>query len=236
MTKTYCKPLRRGASWRSQNFGDNATIYGPHSGNDEACPVGTSVYAAGDGVIEFAGQFDDSYADNLLWLLRMGGNVMVLNCGDNEPSFVYAHLNKFHVKTGDSVVKGQVIADSGNSGTATTGAHLHVEAIPPKYNLNSKLLGRVNPDSYMTEWPEDVITKHIPLQGDKTMKPVITLMSPGDGTIWATVDFITRWHVPSPQWIQHYLNIEKAGWIEIRRSGTGAESHIQKVPAFGAAL
>lgn len=156
MGKTYCKPLKRGASWRSQNFGASSTIYGPHSGNDEACNIGTPVHAAGDGVVEFAGVFDDTYADNLLWLHKMGGNVLVLNCGDDEPSFVYAHLNKFHVKQGDRVSKGQHIADSGNSGTATTGAHLHVEAIPPGYNLNSHLLGRVNPDFYMTEWPEDV--------------------------------------------------------------------------------
>jgi len=159
MTKTYCKPLQRGTSWRSQNFGDNLTIYGPHSGNDEACEIGTPVHAAGDGVIEFAGQFDDTYADNLLWLMNMGGNVEVLNCGDDEPSFVYAHLDRFTVKTGDQVTKGQVIAYSGNTGTATTGAHLHVEAIPPGYNLNSKLLGRVNPDIYLTEWPEDITTE-----------------------------------------------------------------------------
>lgn len=157
MSKTYCRPLKRGDSWRSQNFGENATQYGPHSGNDEACNSGTPVHAAGDGVIEWAGEFDDSYEDNLLWLLRMGGNVAVLNCGDDEPSFVYAHLSTFYVRPGDTVKKGQVIALSGNTGYATTGAHLHVEAIPPGYVLNSPLLGRVNPDLYLTEWPEDLV-------------------------------------------------------------------------------
>lgn len=154
--KTYCKPLKRGSSWRSQNFGENATQYGPHSGNDEACNIGTPVHAAGDGVIEWAGEFDNSYQDNLLWLLDMGGNVAVLNCGSDEPSFVYAHMSSFYVRPGDRVVKGQVIGLSGNSGYATTGAHLHVEAIPPGYVLNSPLLGRVNPDLYLTEWPEDI--------------------------------------------------------------------------------
>ena len=155
--KTYCRPLRRGVSWRSQNFGDRATIYGAHSGNDEACNSGTPVYAAGDGVIEWAGEFDDSYENNLLWLLRMGGNVAVLNCGDDEPSFVYAHLSAFFVNAGDKVRKGQLIALSGATGTAVTGPHLHVEAIPPGYVLNSPLYGRVNPDKYLTEWPEDII-------------------------------------------------------------------------------
>lgn len=152
----YCKPFRRGVSWRSQNFGDNATVYGPHTGNDDAADIGTPVHAAGNGYIDWAGEFDDTYSDNLLWLLRMGGNILVLNCGADEPSFVYGHLSGFTVQRGDWVRKGQVIAYSGNTGTATTGAHLHTEAIPPGYALNSPMLGRVNPDIYLTEWPEDI--------------------------------------------------------------------------------
>jgi len=167
----YCKPFKRGVSWRSQNFGDNATVYGPHSGNDEAAPIGTPVHAAGDGVVEWAGEFDDTYHDNLLWLLRMGGNILVLNCGDAEPSFVYGHLHSFTVKRGDRVRKGQVIGLSGNTGTATTGAHLHVEAIPPGYVLNSPLLGRVNPDIYLTEWPEDINTGSLSYASE-TIKPL----------------------------------------------------------------
>jgi len=122
--------------------------------------VGTPVHAAGDGVIEWAGEFDDSYADNMYWLLNMGGNVAVLNCGDDDPTFIYAHLSTFYVRPGERVAKGQVIALSGNSGYATTGAHLHVEAMPPGYVLNSYLLGRVNPDKYLTEWPENIIEEN----------------------------------------------------------------------------
>lgn len=157
---TYCRPFKRGVSWRSQNFGANPNngTNGPggHSGNDEACPIGSEVHAAGDGVVEYAGQFDDTYADNLLWLIDFGGNILVLNCGDNEPTFIYAHLSKFLVKPGDRVRKGQVVALSGNSGTRSTGPHCHNEAIPPGYVLNSPTLGRVNPDVYLTEWPEDI--------------------------------------------------------------------------------
>jgi hypothetical protein len=245
---TYCKPFKRGHSRRTQNYASNPGGYNPptgHTGNDEAAPTGTPVHAAGDGVIEYAGTFDDSYHDNFLWLLHYGGNIIVLNCGDNEPSFVYAHLDSFTVKPGQRVTKAQVIGYSGNTGAATTGPHLHVEAIPAGYVLNSPNLGRVNPDRYLTEWPEDVIVAALAQHGhinphntpgETDMKPIITLMAPGDGKIWATVDFVTKWHVPDPSWIQHYLNIEKAGWIEIRRSGNGPEAHIQKVPAFGAPL
>ena len=158
--KTYCKPFRRGAAWRSQNFRPNPNNgtngAGGHTGNDEAAPVGTPVYAAGDGVEIYAGTFDGTYADNLLWLLNFGGNILVLDCGDTEPTFVYAHLHNFKVGRGTRVRKGQLIADSGNSGTRTTGAHLHIECIPPGYTLHSPTLGRVNPDRYLTEWPEDL--------------------------------------------------------------------------------
>jgi len=189
---SYCKPFVRGVSWRSQNFGDNATIYGPHSGNDEAANIGTPVHAAGDGVIEYAGVFDGTYADNLLWLLNMGGNIIVLNCGDNAPSFVYAHLSRFHVKPGDTVRKGQVIADSGNSGSATTGAHLHVEAIPPGYVLNSALLGRVNPDVYLTEWPEDYLSR-LTSTTQKVMDIVATLNSAEKDLLMQAVDRVLRY-------------------------------------------
>ena len=122
---SYCKPFERKlyemrVVWRSQNFGANATIYGPHSGNDDAAPIGTAVHAAGDGYIEWAGEFDDTYQDNLLWLLKMGGNIAVLNCGADAPSFVYGHMHSFTVKRGDRVRKGQVIGYSGNTGTAPT--------------------------------------------------------------------------------------------------------------------
>jgi len=162
MTKTYCKPFKRGESWRSQEFGANPNNgtngAGGHSGNDDAAPEGTPIHAAGDGVIEYAGTFDDTYADNLLWLINYGGNITVLNCGDTEPTFVYAHQSRFAVKTGDRVRKGQVIGYCGSTGTRSTGSHCHNECIPPGYVLNSPTLGRVDPDRYMTEWPEDVPT------------------------------------------------------------------------------
>lgn len=199
MGKTYCRPLKRGASWRSQNFGDTATVYGPHSGNDEACPSGTPVYAAGDGVVEWAGVFDNTYHDNLLWLLDMGGNVLVINCGDDEPTFIYGHLSRFHVQPGDRVRKGQHVADSGNSGYATTGAHLHVECVPPGYILNGPLLGRVDPDIYLTEWPEDIRFKPAKIESlQKAKENNMRIIARKTGTDEVYIgDFVTRRHVGS---------------------------------------
>lgn len=158
---TYCKPFPRSVGVRTQSFGTNPGGFNPaggHTGNDVAVNVGTAVHAAGDGIIEYAGELDGSYADNLLWLTNYGGKIVVLNCGDNAPSFVYAHLDVIAVNPGDRVAKGQVFAWSGNTGIATTGPHLHYEAMPPGYDLNSPTLGRVNPDIYMTEYPDEYLT------------------------------------------------------------------------------
>ena len=73
-----------------------------------------------------------------------------------------------------------------------------------------------------------------PTQEEEEEVKTLTLMNDGSGDIYVTEDFVTRWHVPSPAWIEHYLNIEKAGWIKLRRSGDGPDAHIQTVPAFGA--
>jgi hypothetical protein len=60
----------------------------------------------------------------------------------------------------------------------------------------------------------------------------ITLMDDGNGKLYATSDFITKWHVPDPSWITHYRNIEKYGFIKLRRDSKGND--ILKMPAFGA--
>ena len=56
------------------------------------------------------------------WLGAYGWTIKV-NHGAYK-SF-YAHLDKFAVEEGQTVDEGQVIAISGNSGTLTTGPHLH---------------------------------------------------------------------------------------------------------------
>jgi|GEM_PF-4164744 len=148
---------------RSQDFGSNPN-WGPnppggHNGDDWATQIGTPVRAAGDGEVTFAGQFDDTYADNFGWNLNYGGLMVVLNMeGETAPYFEYGHLSKILVANGARVKRGQIIALTGNSDGGTgvsTGPHCHVGALPYNFNLNTNTYGRVNPRLYMTDYWDD---------------------------------------------------------------------------------
>ena len=85
-----------------------------HYGLDFVSPVGTKVYATGDGTV------------TLLKYSRTGyGNELVINHSFGY-STRYAHLEKFFVSLGDPVKRGQLIGLVGNSGRST-GPHLHYE-------------------------------------------------------------------------------------------------------------
>ena len=83
----------------------------PHFGLDIAGPVGTPIYAPADGVITLADP--DQYYSGGLILMDHGFGI----------SSSFLHLDKLHVKVGDTVKKGQLIADMGKSGRVT-GPHL----------------------------------------------------------------------------------------------------------------
>jgi hypothetical protein len=168
--KTYMYPFARDTRV-SQKFGANDTQYnlsGKHTGEDAAVPVGTPVHAAGDGVIVAAGYFPNY---NNEWLYGpMGGLTLVEDCGTDEPTFGWAHLSKVFVKEGDRVVKGQVVAESGESGAAT-GPHCHIEALPPNWNTYNGTYGRIDPRIYMTEFPGEIVSLGTITPEDEEVKP-----------------------------------------------------------------
>ena len=84
-----------------------------HQGIDIAVPVGTPVRASGGGTVESAGN-DADYG--MFVLLRHPGGYETM----------YGHASRLLVREGDSVVAGQVIALTGNSGRSTA-PHLHFE-------------------------------------------------------------------------------------------------------------
>ena len=87
-----------------------------HSGMDFAAPVGTEVFATGDGVVE--------KVENNYWGY---GNIVLIDHGYGFKT-QYAHLSRFAVQKGQKVKRGQVIAYVGNTGKST-GSHLHYEVL-----------------------------------------------------------------------------------------------------------
>ncbi len=84
-----------------------------HKGVDFAGPVGTPLYATGDGVVVHAG-----------WQSGYGRLVKIRHEFGIETR--YAHLSRIRVKEGQRVSRGDRIGDMGASGRVT-GPHLHYE-------------------------------------------------------------------------------------------------------------
>jgi murein DD-endopeptidase MepM/ murein hydrolase activator NlpD len=96
-----------------------------HNGMDFSANIGTPVYATGDGIIKKAG-WQSGY-----------GKIVVVNHGFGYETW-YAHLNKYNVRVGQKVVRGEVIGEVGNTGKST-GPHLHYEV-----HLKGKVVNPVN--------------------------------------------------------------------------------------------
>ena len=96
----------------TSTFGEQREGY-YHKGVDLAANTGTKIQAALDGKVSFSG-IADGY-----------GKVVIIDHSDNLQT-VYAHCSKLNVSEGDQVLRGQVIAEVGNTGDST-GPHLHFE-------------------------------------------------------------------------------------------------------------
>lgn len=150
----------------SQDFGDNPTAtlpashwiiqqfgnYQPdgHTGTDYPCPLGTPVRAVAAGTVLHIGWLGGSYADNPWWISpSFAGYVAVIDHGHFIGIYGHCLDGSAGVRAGDRVREGDVFIRSGNTG-ASTGPHLHFEALPDGYVLNSYMYGRINPASLFT--------------------------------------------------------------------------------------
>ena len=96
-----------------------------HSGIDFTAPIGTPIYATGDGVVIAQGSE------------RGYGNRIMINHGYGYVT-KYAHMSRFKAKKGQRVKRGDLIGYVGNTG-ASTGPHLHYEVFK-----NGKVVNPMN--------------------------------------------------------------------------------------------
>ena len=105
--------------WVTSGFGMRISPFGKgrkfHSGVDISTRRGTPITAPAGGVVTFAG-WEGGF-----------GRMLAINHGHGIVTR-YAHLQKFKVKLGQKVERGQAIALVGNTGRST-GPHLHYEVL-----------------------------------------------------------------------------------------------------------
>jgi murein DD-endopeptidase MepM/ murein hydrolase activator NlpD len=94
-----------------------------HPGIDFASPIGTEVYATGDGVVEKTESSFHGYGISVMIDHGFGYKTL------------YAHLSAFKVIVGQKVKRGDIIGLVGNTGLST-GPHLHYEVIKNKDKVN----------------------------------------------------------------------------------------------------
>ena len=86
-----------------------------HRGIDFAAPIGTPIFAAGDGIIEYSG-----------WNGAYGKYIRIKHNGTFKTA--YAHLSKIYKKRGTRIKQGDIIGSLGSTGRST-GPHLHYEIL-----------------------------------------------------------------------------------------------------------
>ena len=92
---------------------------------DFSAPIGTPIYATGDGTIEKIKRSRSK---------KDYGNYILINHGYDYQSF-YAHLDKVLVSKGQKVKRGDLIGHVGNTGKSTA-PHLHYEIRYKKQKIN----------------------------------------------------------------------------------------------------
>lgn len=95
-----------------------------HKGVDFACPIGTPIMAAGDGVVERFGSYG-----------AYGNYILIRH--NNGYKTAYAHLSRYakDLRKGMHVQQGKIIGYVGKTGRAT-GPHLHYEVLVANKQIN----------------------------------------------------------------------------------------------------
>ncbi|MBK9760360.1 MAG: M23 family metallopeptidase [Flavobacteriales bacterium] len=135
------QPIPNEKTQVSSGFGERMhpilKIIKMHEGLDFTSPVGTEIYASGDGRVTFAEYSTSGYGIHIIIDHGFGYETL------------YGHLSRLKVSNGQRVKRGDLIGYSGNTGLSS-GPHLHYEVHksgtavdPANYLFNS-----LTPDEY----------------------------------------------------------------------------------------
>ena len=130
------KDLKRIASGFGMRMHPIHKIMKMHAGLDFTAPIGTEIYATGDGVVELA-KWNAGY-----------GRCVVINHGFGYKT-KYAHCKKLNCRKGQKIKKGEIIAFLGNTGQSS-GPHLHYEVIKNNVKVNpvNYFFNDLSPEEY----------------------------------------------------------------------------------------
>ncbi len=94
-----------------------------HEGVDFSAPVGTEIYATGNGTVKLV-EYDS----------RGYGNHVIISHGFGYET-LYGHMSKINIRPGQKVKRGDVIGVVGSTGSSTA-PHLHYEVIKQSAKIN----------------------------------------------------------------------------------------------------
>jgi len=122
------QPVRTSDIYRISSFYGQRTdpfykIQKFHHGLDFSAPLGTPIYATGNGVVTRIEKNPYGYGNNITIDHGFGYSTR------------YAHVKDFKVKKGEKIKRGQLIATVGNTGKSTA-PHLHYEVLKDKKHVN----------------------------------------------------------------------------------------------------
>ena len=129
--------LRRLSSYFGYRTDPYYKIMKFHEGVDFSAPIGTDIYATGDGVVITSERSKTGY-----------GNQIVIDHGFGYKT-MYAHLQSFKVRLGERVTRGQIIGTVGSTGKSTS-PHLHYEVWKSNKPINpiNYFFNDITPEQY----------------------------------------------------------------------------------------
>ncbi|MCF6181297.1 peptidoglycan DD-metalloendopeptidase family protein [Lutibacter sp.] len=129
------KRMASGYGWRTDPF---TKARKKHYGMDFSAPIGTPVYATGDGIVKRVDQRASGF-----------GKHIEINHGFGYIT-LYAHLSKYNVRKGQRVKRGDLIGFVGTTGRSQ-GPHLHYEVHKNGVKVNpiNYYYGNLSPQEFI---------------------------------------------------------------------------------------